>query len=105
MGKNRTTDSCNRSFLFYEQSLQFAKTGRLKMSLRPFVYWAQTETDLFLKVDVKKVQGEPDVVIEEEEIEFTAKGIGSQGEGLVQRYHFVIEFFLPIDPSRSQVDV
>lgn len=75
------------------------------MSLRPFVYWAQTETDLFLKVDVKKVQGEPDVVIEEEEIEFTAKGIGSQGEGLVQRYHFVVEFFLPIDPSRSQVDV
>ena len=49
------------------------------MSLRPFVYWAQTENDIFLKVDVKKVQGEPDVCIEEEEIEFTAKGVGSQG--------------------------
>jgi len=46
------------------------------MSLRPFVFWAQTETDIFLKVDVKKVQGEPDVCIEEEEIEFTARGIG-----------------------------
>ena len=75
------------------------------MSLRPFVYWAQTETDIFLKVDVKKLQGEPDVCIEEEEIEFTARGIGSQGDGLVQRYHFVVEFFLPVDPSRCQVDI
>ena len=75
------------------------------MTLRPFVFWAQTESDIFLKVDVKKVEGEPDVCIEEEEIEFTAKGIGSQGEGIVQTYHFVVEFFLPIDPSRSQVDV
>ena len=75
------------------------------MSLKPFVYWAQTETDVFLKVDVKKVEEKPNVCIEEEEIEFTAKGIGSQGDGLVQKYHFVIEFFLPVDPSRSVVDV
>jgi len=75
------------------------------MSLKPFVYWAQTENDIFLKVDVKKVQGEPDVTIEEEEIEFTARGVGSQGDGLLQRYHFLVEFFLPIDPGRSVVDV
>lgn len=75
------------------------------MSLKPFVYWAQTETDVFLKVDVKKVEEKPNVCIEEEEIEFTAKGIGSQRDGLVQKYHFVIEFFLPVDPSRSVVDV
>ena len=75
------------------------------MSLKPFVYWAQTENDIFLKVDVKKVQGEPDVTIEEEEIEFTARGVGSQGDGLLQRYHFLVEFFLPIDPGRSAVDV
>ena len=82
-----------------------AKTVRFNMSLKPFVYWAQTETDLFLKVDVKKVEGQPDICIEEEEIEFTAKGIGNQSEGLVEKYHFVLEFFLPVDPSRSMVDI
>jgi hypothetical protein len=75
------------------------------MTLKPFVYWAQTETDIFLKVDVKNVQGEPDVCIEEDEIEFTARGIGSQGDGLLQKYHFVVEFFLPVDPARCQVDI
>ena len=40
-----------------------AKSVRFNMSLRPFVYWAQTETDIFLKVDVKKLEGEPDVCI------------------------------------------
>jgi len=82
-----------------------AKTVRFNMSLKPFVYWAQTETDLFLKVDVKKVEGQPDICIEEEEIEFTAKGIDNQSEGLVEKYHFVLEFFLPVDPSRSMVDI
>ena len=28
-----------------------------------------------------------------------------KGDGLIQRYHFVVEFFLPVDPGRSQVDV
>ena len=42
---------------------QMAKSVRFNMSLRPFVYWAQTETDIFLKVDVKKLEGEPDVCI------------------------------------------
>ena len=60
------------------------------MSLRPFVYWAQTENDIFLKVDVKKVQGEPDVSIEEEEIEFTARGVGSQGNLVM---NFSVDFF------------
>lgn len=75
------------------------------MALKPFVFWAQTESDVFLKVDLKRLQSPPDVCIEEEEIEFTAVGVGSQGDGLVQKYHFVVEFFLPVDPSRCQVDV
>ena len=49
------------SFCMYQS--QMAKSVRFNMSLRPFVYWAQTETDIFLKVDVKKVEGEPDVCI------------------------------------------
>ena len=64
------------------------------MSLRPFVYWAQTENDIFLKVDVKKVQGEPDVSIEEEEIEFTARGVGSQGNLVM---NFSVDFFAKTD--------
>ena len=69
------------------------------MSLRPFVYWAQTENDIFLKVDVKKVQGEPDVSIEEEEIEFTARGVGSQGN-LVMNF----SVFCLIKQGRHYID-
>ena len=47
------------------------------MSLKPFVYWAQSENDIFLKVDLKGT-ALPDICIEEEEIEFTATGIGAQ---------------------------
>ena len=120
------------SFSKKKNDMKPVKTVRFNMSLKPFVFWAQTETDLFLKVDVKKVEGQPgistafwfhefflcqifwfrfhefffsDICIEEEEIEFTAKGIGSQGEGEVEKYHFVLEFFLPVDPSRSMIDI
>jgi len=75
----------------------------VKMSLKPFVYWAQTEADIFLRVDLKQVTS-PDVCIEEEEIEFTARGIGAQGGDVPKTYHFVIEFFLPIDKSKSRVE-
>ncbi len=75
------------------------------MTLKPFVYWAQTDGDVFMKVDIKSVQGEPDIVIEEEEIEFSATGIGAQGQGLLQNYHFVIEFFLPVDATKSSVEI
>ena len=81
------------------------KKVTFNMTFKPFVYWAQTDGDIFLKVDVRNVVGEPDICIEEEEIEFSATGVGSQADGLHQNYHFVIEFFLPIDPVHSQVDV
>jgi len=73
------------------------------MSLKPFVYWAQTESDIFLRVDLKQVTS-PDVCIEEEEIEFTARGIGAQGGDAPKTYHFVIEFFLPVDKSKSRIE-
>jgi len=75
------------------------------MTLKPFVYWAQTESDITIRVDVKDVDETAEIVIEEEEIEVTAVGIGAQG-GLVKRnYHFVIEFFLPVDKERSSFQV
>lgn len=73
------------------------------MSLKPFVYWAQTEADIFLRVDLKQVKS-PDVCIEEEELEFTARGIGAQGGDDPKTYHFVIEFFLPIDRTKSRIE-
>ena len=73
------------------------------MSLKPFVYWEQTEADIFLRVDLKQVKA-PDVCIEEEELEFTARGIGAQGGEAAKTYHFVVEFFLPIDKSKSRIE-
>ncbi|TRY72424.1 hypothetical protein TCAL_14901 [Tigriopus californicus] len=63
------------------------------MSPSPFVYWAQNESHIFLRVDLKHVQ-KHQLNIAEEEIEFTGYGIGAQGSSEVE-YHFLIEFFLP----------
>ena len=70
--------------------------------LKPFVYWAQTETDICLRVDLKDIK-DAEVTIDEDEIEVSTMGIGAQGgsEGR-QRYHFVIEFFLPINTEDSR---
>ena len=70
--------------------------------LKPFVYWAQTETDICLRVDLKDML-DTEVSIEEDEIEISTLGVGAQGgdEGR-QRYHFVIEFFLPIINEESR---
>lgn len=74
--------------------------------MKPFVYWAQTESDITIRVDVKDVvQDSAEVVIEEEEIEVTATGIGAQGGLLKRNYHFVIEFFLPVDKEASSFQV
>jgi len=59
----------------------------------PFVYWAQTTTEVTLRVDLKDVK-DPQILLEEEEVEFTALGCGSHG---VQRYNFVLEFYLPVN--------
>ena len=74
------------------------------MTLKPFVYWAQTESEITMRVDVKDAT-QPEVCIEEEEIEVTVAGLGAQG-GLDKRnYHFVVEFFLPIDKEQSSYQV
>ena len=70
--------------------------------LKPFVYWAQTESDICLRVDLKDMQ-DTDVLIEEDEIEISTLGIGAQGgDAGRRRYHFVVEFFLPINAEESQ---
>ncbi len=69
----------------------------------PFVYWAQSDSHVFLKVDVKGASG-CQVRIEEEEVEFSAVGTGGQGRADT-RYHFVVEFFLPVDKRESSYEV
>jgi len=64
----------------------------MEKTVAPFVYWAQSNTEVTLRVDLRDVSG-PEVLVEEEEIDFSAVGIGSHGE---QRYSFTLEFYLPI---------
>jgi len=73
--------------------------------LNPFVYWAQTETDICLRVDLKDLK-DTEISIEEDEIEVSTLGVGAQGcEDGRQRYHFVIEFFLPINTDLSNYQI
>jgi len=67
----------------------------------PFVYWAQSEDEILLRVDIKDAIA-PEIVIEEEEVEFTAMGRGSQGNQV--KYHFVLEFFLPVKRNASLIE-
>ncbi|XP_063226020.1 very-long-chain (3R)-3-hydroxyacyl-CoA dehydratase isoform X2 [Bacillus rossius redtenbacheri] len=69
--------------------------------LSPFVYWAQTENNLTLKVDLKDVK-DPDVVLEDEEIRFGAHGYGARG---LNKYSFALHFHSAINPKECQVKV
>lgn len=72
--------------------------------LKPFVYWAQTESDICLRVDLKDIKN-AEISIEEFEIEVAALAIGAQGsDDGRRRYHFVIEFFLPINKDKSRYE-
>ena len=72
------------------------------MAPSPFVYWAQTDTHVYLKVDLKNAR-KTDISIDEDEVEFTAWGLG--GQGVDSKYHFVIEFFLPVAADESDYEV
>jgi len=81
--------------------------------LTPFVYWAQTESDITLRVDIQldtsSTDGEsknrrpPEVCIESEEIEVSAVGVGAQSGP--SNYHFVLEFYHPVDAEKSSYQV
>jgi len=69
--------------------------------LAPFVYWAQSNTEVLLRVDLKDVK-DPQISIEEGEIDFSTIGVGSQG---VQQYSFVLEFYLPVCTENPTIEV
>lgn len=61
--------------------------------LSPFVYWAQTETGVSLKIDLKNVL-KPDVKVLDNNIKFSAQGIGAHGE---TQYSFSIDLFSNVE--------
>ncbi|XP_067122662.1 very-long-chain (3R)-3-hydroxyacyl-CoA dehydratase [Centruroides vittatus] len=67
-------------------------------TLSPFVYWAQTEKNLSLRVDLRNVKA-PKVSLTCNELEFSANGIGAKGEN---QYYFTIKFYQNVDPDDSQ---
>ncbi|KAH9640789.1 hypothetical protein HF086_001950 [Spodoptera exigua] len=55
----------------------------------PFVYWAQTESTISLKIELKNVV-DPDVKVLENNVKFSAQGVGARGESL---YEFNLDLF------------
>ncbi|KAK4883221.1 hypothetical protein RN001_006540 [Aquatica leii] len=65
--------------------------------LSPFVYWAQSEDNLFIKVDLKDVKN-PEVKLEERKLQVEAKGVGAHG---INSYGFSLDFYSEINCDAS----
>lgn len=66
--------------------------------LSPFVYWAQTDTAVTLRVELRNVQT-PDVDLQEQTLSFSAVANGAQGEN---KYGFNLKLLKPIDTEKSK---
>ncbi|XP_076252119.1 3-hydroxyacyl-CoA dehydratase 2 [Rhynchophorus ferrugineus] len=71
------------------------------MSSSPFVYWAQSENCIFLKIDLKDVK-EPNINIEQKSIKFQGVGTGAQGS---RDYSFCLNFYDDIDKDEQSIKV
>lgn len=69
--------------------------------LSPFVYWAQTENNISLTVDLRDVKI-PDVTLAEKKLHFSADGYGAKGQ---HNYGFLLDFHSSIDPEESKLKV
>lgn len=65
--------------------------------LNPFVYWAQNEETIFLKIDLKDVKN-PDIKFEERYFQFEAQGVGAHGN---ENYGFSLDFYSEINYDAS----
>ncbi|KAG6446052.1 very-long-chain (3R)-3-hydroxyacyl-CoA dehydratase isoform X2 [Manduca sexta] len=63
----------------------------------PFVYWAQTESSVSLKIDLKNVI-KPEVKVLENNVKFSAQGTGARGDS---QYEFSLDLFSPIKTTSS----
>lgn len=59
----------------------------------PFVYWAQTATQITFKIDLKDAR-EPSIKLAAKRIEFACEGRGARGE---HHYGFNLDLYADID--------
>ncbi|XP_014209064.1 very-long-chain (3R)-3-hydroxyacyl-CoA dehydratase isoform X2 [Copidosoma floridanum] len=69
--------------------------------LTPFVYWAQTDKKINLKVDLTNVK-DVGVYLEEKKLKFSADGQGARGQN---KYGFNLDFHSEVDPDESDYKV
>ncbi|XP_050450954.1 very-long-chain (3R)-3-hydroxyacyl-CoA dehydratase [Cataglyphis hispanica] len=74
---------------------------KMSNTLTPFVYWAQTENQITLKVDLTDVK-DFNVDLKETTLQVTAYGQGARG---LNNYSFNLNLHLPIDPNESNYKV
>ncbi|KYN40613.1 3-hydroxyacyl-CoA dehydratase [Trachymyrmex septentrionalis] len=70
-------------------------------TLTPFVYWAQTESQVTLKVDLTDVK-DLNVNLKETTLQVTVYGHGARG---INSYSFDLNLYSPIDPNESNYKV
>ncbi|XP_028162910.1 very-long-chain (3R)-3-hydroxyacyl-CoA dehydratase-like [Ostrinia furnacalis] len=63
----------------------------------PFVYWAQTESSVSLRIDLKNVES-PDFAVLEDKVKFSAIGVGAHGKC---KYEFGLNLYSPIKTDTS----
>ncbi|CAH2243559.1 jg1606 [Pararge aegeria aegeria] len=64
----------------------------------PFVYWAQTDEIISLRVDLRNVT-KPDINVVDNNIKFVARGIGAHGDRV---YKFSLDLFSPLMPNTDE---
>lgn len=74
---------------------------KMSNTLTPFVYWAQTENQITLKVDLTDVK-DFNVDLKETTLQVTAYGQGARG---LNNYSFNLNLHSPIDPNESSYKV
>ncbi|CAG9856531.1 unnamed protein product [Phyllotreta striolata] len=69
--------------------------------LSPFVYWAQNDKNIFLKVDLKDVKA-PEIILETRKLHFQTEGVGAQG---LRKYEFSIDFHKDLDQHTKSTKI
>lgn len=70
----------------------------------PFVYWAQTDKNISLKIDLRNVS-KPNVCVSDTNIKFSTKGVGAHGES---QYEFSLDLFSvvkSVSPQKYLYDI
>uniref|UniRef100_V5HPA3 Very-long-chain (3R)-3-hydroxyacyl-CoA dehydratase n=1 Tax=Ixodes ricinus TaxID=34613 RepID=V5HPA3_IXORI len=70
-------------------------------TLSPFVYWAQNDSKIFLRVDLRNVKV-PSIEATTHNLSFCAYGVGARGE---EKYSFTLDFYAPVDPDDCEYRV